>query len=260
MQPDTDILHARYVVWWSRIRPREGMFTQGVCLPIRKPGLMPAFLAFSILCGCAQVETIPQAAVAAGPSVPTSNSAPLISGQPLASIAPGSGYLFHPSASDADGDTLTFTIQNKPAWATFNVSSGLLTGVPAASDTGIFANIVISVSDGVAIAALPAFSITVGAGTAGAVPVPPGAGSATLSWTAPTQNTDGSNLTDLAGFRIYYGTSQGALIPQQLIADPLSTQFRVTGLASGTWYFAVSAYNLGGVEGALSNVGSKTIP
>jgi hypothetical protein len=225
----------------------------------RKPGLAPAFLAFTILCGCAQVETIPQAAVAAGPSIPASNSAPLISGQPPAAIAPGSGYLFRPTASDANGDALTFSIQNKPAWATFNVSSGLLSGVPAASDTGIFANIVISVSDGVAVTALPAFSIAVGSGGSPA-PASSGTGSATLTWTAPTQNTDGSSLTDLAGFRLYYGTDPGLLTAQQLLANPLATQFKVTGLPSGTWYFAVSAYNSGGVESALSNVGSKTIP
>jgi hypothetical protein len=224
----------------------------------RKPGLVPAFLAFTVLCGCAQVETIPQAAAAAG-SVSASNSAPLISGEPLASIAPGSGYLFRPTASDADGDVLTFSIQNKPGWATFNVSSGLLTGVPAASDTGIFANIVISVSDSVAVTALPAFTITVGSGGSPA-PAPSGSGTATLTWTAPRQNTDGSSLTDLAGFRVYSGTDPGALAPRQLVADPLATQVQVTGLPSGTWYFAVSAYNIGGVESALSNVGSKSIP
>lgn len=230
-----------------------------------KPGLAPAFLAFSILCGCAQVETIPQAAASASPSVSASNSAPFIGGQPLATIAPGSGYLFRPTASDQDGDTLTFSIQNKPTWAAFNVSSGMLTGIPASSDTGIFANIVISVSDGVAVTALPAFSITVGSGTVTPPPAPApgpgsGVGSATLSWTVPTQNTDGSSLTDLAGFRVYYGASPGALTYRQSIADPLATQSTVSGLPSGTWYFAVVAYNVGGIESDFSNTRNKTIP
>jgi hypothetical protein len=238
-------------------------------LRIWKQKLMPTFLAFSILCGCAQVETIPEAAVAAGPSVPASNSAPLIGGQPPAATAPGSGYLFQPIASDADGDALTFSIRNKPRWAAFNLSSGMLTGVPAASDIGIFANIVISVSDGVAVTTLSAFSITVGTGTASpgtASPVPApgppsaGTGSATLSWTAPTQNTDGSNLTDLAGFRVYSGSNPRALILQYLVTDPLATQFKVDGLLSGTWYFAISAYSMQGVESSLSNIASKVIP
>jgi hypothetical protein len=32
-------------------------------------------------------------------------------------------------------------------------------------------------------------------------------GRATLSWTAPTENTDGTTLANLAGYRIRYGTS-----------------------------------------------------
>jgi hypothetical protein len=229
---------------------------------------MPVFLAL-VLGGCAQVETVPLAAVSsAGPSVPASNSAPIISGQPLAAIAPGSSYVFRPTASDNDGDTLAFSIQNKPSWMTFNVASGVLTGVPATSDLGIFPNIVISVSDGVAITALPPFVITVDT----AAPLPPsapiplpgppvtGTGTATLSWTVPTQHTDGSSLNDLAGFRVYYGTSTGALLPRYVLTNPMATQFSVTGLPSGTWYFAVSAYSAGGVESDLSNVGSKLIP
>src|ERR1700686_4746433 len=39
----------------------------------------------------------------------------------------------------------------------------------------------------------------------------PTVGAAALSWTAPDQNTDGSTLTNLAGYRIYYGTSANTL-------------------------------------------------
>ena len=95
--------------------------------------------------------------------------------------------------ADPDGDTLTYSIQNRPSWATFNTSTGRLSGTPTAAHAGSYANIIISVSDGAASASLPAFTITV---------AQPSTGSATLSWTAPTQNTDGSSLTNLAGFRI----------------------------------------------------------
>jgi hypothetical protein len=87
----------------------------------------------------------------------------------------------------------------------------------------------------------------------------PGAGTATLSWTAPTQNTDGGDLTDLAGFRVYYGASPSNLTLRHTISDPAVTQFVANGLAAGTWYFAVSAFNRIGAESGLSNTGSKTI-
>jgi hypothetical protein len=91
-------------------------------------------------------------------------------------------------------------------------------------------------------------------------PQPAGTGTATLSWVAPTQNTDDSPLTDLAGFRIYIGSSAAELTPGQLLSDPSATRFVVDGLAPGTWYFAVSAVNRAGIESARSSVGSKNIP
>jgi len=117
-----------------------------------------------------------------------SNTAPVISGTPPVSVTVGQSYSFKPTASDANGDTLTFSIQNKPAWATFSSASGQLSGTPQAADVGSYANIVISVSDGKDSAQLAAFSITV---------EQVAIGSATLSWTAPTQNVDGTPLTDL---------------------------------------------------------------
>ena len=79
---------------------------------------------------------------------PGSNRAPTISGAPGTTANAGTAYTFTPSASDADGDALTFSIQNKPSWATFSTSTGRLSGTPAASDAGTTSSIVISVSDG----------------------------------------------------------------------------------------------------------------
>jgi len=70
-------------------------------------------------------------------------------------------YLFLPSASDPDGDGLTFSIVNRPVWASFNSATGRLRGTPVDGDEGVYSNIVISVSDGELSAALPAFLVTV---------------------------------------------------------------------------------------------------
>jgi hypothetical protein len=87
----------------------------------------------------------------------------------------------------------------------------------------------------------------------------PTLGSATLRWTPPTQNTDGSTLTNLKGFRIAYGTSPTALTQSIEVANAAITSYVVSDLAPGTWYFAVRSYNTAGAESINSNVASKTL-
>ena len=89
------------------------------------------------------------------------NNPPEISGTPDTSVAEGTSYYFAPNASDPDGDPLSFSIVNQPAWASFNTSTGALSGVPGTHAAGSYENIQISVSDGSASASLGAFSITV---------------------------------------------------------------------------------------------------
>jgi hypothetical protein len=89
------------------------------------------------------------------------NTPPVISGSPRSSVAEGQEYRFAPSASDADGDSLTFSINSRPSWASFNTSTGVLRGTPDYNSVGTTSNIRISVSDGTATASLSAFSITV---------------------------------------------------------------------------------------------------
>jgi hypothetical protein len=130
------------------------------------------------------------------------NRAPIISGSPGASATVGVAYSFTPNASDADGDALSFTITNKPSWATFSVSSGALSGTPGTQHIGTTSNISISVSDGKTSATLPAFSIQVQAAASGnAAPVISGspvtsvtAGSA-YSFTPTASDADGDTLT-----------------------------------------------------------------
>src|SRR5688572_12746148 len=76
------------------------------------------------------------------------NQPPTISGTPAAQAMQGQQYTFTPTASDPNGDPLTFTIQNTPAWATFNGSTGQLSGTPTSAQVGLYSNIRISVSDG----------------------------------------------------------------------------------------------------------------
>ncbi len=177
-------------------------------------------------------------------------SAPKISGVPSTTGAVGQAYSFQPTASGGNGGTLVFSIANKPAWATFSTATGLLSGTPAAGDIGTYANVSIAVSDGTNSATLPAFTITVNAGASG---------SATLSWVAPTLQTDGSPLTDLVGFRVYYGTNASSLTSRVDVANPTVTTTVVSSLTTGTWYFAITAVDANGNESAYSNVASKTI-
>jgi hypothetical protein len=188
--------------------------------------------------------------VSAAPSAP-----PTISGSPATTDIAGTAYAFTPQASDPSGGALSFSVQNKPAWASFSIATGGLSGTPTTADVGTYSNIVISVSDGTNSAALAPFSINV------TQPAPPSTpATATLSWTAPTTNTDGSAVTDLAGYHIYYGTSPSSLSAVIDVANPATTNYTVSNLTSGTWYFAVNAYTTGGADSALSNTGTKSIP
>jgi hypothetical protein len=86
-------------------------------------------------------------------------------------------------------------------------------------------------------------------------------GSATVSWTPPTTRTDGSTLTNLAGYRIYYGTSQGNYSHTISVANVGLTSYVVTDLPGGaTYYFVATSYDTNGEESPYSNVASKAIP
>jgi len=184
-------------------------------------------------------------------TVETGNRAPTISGAPATSIVEGQSYSFSPTASDPDGDTLSFTITNRPSWATFSSVTGQLTGTPGSGSVGTYSNIQIRVSDGTVEAALPAFGITVQQAASG---------SAALSWNAPTTRTDGSPLTNLAGYRLRYGNSPGNYPNTITISNPTITSYVVGNLASGTWYFVLAAYDSAGLESSNSDPVSKTIP
>jgi hypothetical protein len=180
----------------------------------------------------------------------TTNQKPTVSGTPPTSVLAGLAYDFTPIASDPDGDTLKFRIANKPAWANFDVATGRLSGTPQAADVGVVPDIKISVTDGTHSAGLPRFAIAVNH---------IGTGSATLSWYPPTQNADGSPLTDLSGYRVYFGLAADALNQVITIENPGLTAFVVDNLSSATWHFSMTSFNSSGVESSRSPTVAKTV-
>jgi hypothetical protein len=90
-------------------------------------------------------------------------------------------------------------------------------------------------------------------------PSTPVTGNATLSWIPPTQNEDGTPLQNLAGYRIFYGTSASNLSQQVNLSNPGLTRYVIDNLSGGTWYFGIRAYSATGVESAMSAIATKTI-
>jgi hypothetical protein len=82
---------------------------------------------------------------------------------------------------------------------------------------------------------------------------------ATVSWDAPTTNNNGTPLTDLAGYRIYYGSSPENLSHTVKITTVGLQTYVIDDLEAGTWYFAVRAVATNGTESTLSDIAAKTI-
>ena len=90
-----------------------------------------------------------------------------LSGTPPSGVTAGNSYAFRPTASDAAGRALSYTVQNKPAWATFSIATGELSGTPTSAQVGTYSGIIISASDGTSRAYLPMFAIRVSPTSAG---------------------------------------------------------------------------------------------
>jgi hypothetical protein len=184
-------------------------------------------------------------------AVVTGNAPPQISGSPATSVVVDSEYMFVPISTDPDGDLLTFSIAGSPSWASFDTTSGRIAGTPGAGDVGIHGGIVITVSDGEYSTSLGPFEITVDTIALGSV---------TLSWMPPTENDDGSALTDLAGYKIYWGTTSGTYTNSVSIDNSGITTYMIENLAPGTYEFVSTAFNAAGVESGYSNPATKIVP
>ena len=83
------------------------------------------------------------------------------------------------------------------------------------------------------------------------------AGQAIVTWDPPTTNEDGTPLTDLAGYRLYYGRASGTYSTTVDVHNVRT--YTVTNLAEGTWFFAATAYDTTGNESRYSNEVSKAL-
>jgi hypothetical protein len=153
------------------------------------------------------------------------NTPPTIVGTPATQATVGMSYSFTPVGDDADDDTLTYSITNKPSWATFTAATGALVGTPASNNVGTTSGIVISVSDGTNPAvALPAFNLTV-ATTAPANRAP------TISGTPNTSVTVGQAYN----FRPSASDPDGNTLQWSITGKPSWLNFSATtGRLSGT--------------------------
>jgi len=84
-------------------------------------------------------------------------------------------------------------------------------------------------------------------------------GQITMQWDPPERNVDGSALTDLAGFDLYYGSASGAYEASEHIGDASATSLTVT-LPSGTYFFALTATDRDGNESGFSNEIQRDLP
>jgi len=229
------------------------------------------------LAGCQAVENPanPAPSLSTGTTAKTSAVPVVLGGAPPTTVTVGDPYYYAPTVSQGGGP-ISFSIQGQPAWLSFDTQTGALAGTPAAADVGVSGGIIITAANSVNTVSVGPFSIEVDpapsptppptpAPPTPAPPTPgpptpaPTTGSATLDWSPPTENADGSPLTNLAGYYVHYGTSDTSLTQTIDVADASATTYVVSGLTSGTYYFAVSAYNSLGFEGAWSNIAGKTL-
>lgn len=175
----------------------------------------------------------------------------VLQGFPPSSVVAGSSYSFVPTLLGTTSP-VQFRVSGKPQWALFDTATGALTGTPTDKDQGTSGNITITASNQTNSASLTPFSISVKTADGNAI-------STTLSWNAPTENTDGTAITGLAGYHVYYGASPDELKQAITVPGAASTTCIVSGLKEGTYYFAVVAYNSTGTDSGQSSVVSQTI-
>jgi len=213
--------------------------------------LPAAFLAFCACGGSGSTSAPPGVAGAnGGGAAMPSNNAPTIAAASSNYARVGSPYDFQPTASDPEGDKLTFSSENLPNWATLDPATGRITGTPSSNDVGAYESIVIAVADASHSVKTDAFTITV---------LSTAAGYATLNWEAPVTKVNGSPLDDLAGYRIMYGRSADDLDRSVFIDGAQVRSYEFAELEGGIWYFAVVAVNANGLEGPPSTAAMKSI-
>ena len=217
----------------------------------RVAGCIAVIAGLTLLSGCLTGgDTVGPVLATSPASAASGNTAPIIFGNPPPAVVVGDSYSFTPEVLDPDDDAFTFNIENQPSWANFDDRTGRVSGVAEPGLEGVYQDIRILVSDGTATASLPAFDIEI---TQMAL------GSATLIWMPPTQNDDGTPLTDLAGYRIYYGTQSGKYTRTVTVRNPGLSTYTIDSLTPNTYYFVSTAVNALGGESLYSNETTKTV-
>lgn len=90
-------------------------------------------------------------------------------------------------------------------------------------------------------------------GSSGAGGKPPAVSAVTIDWTPPTENTDGTTLENLAGYKIHYGTASKKYTQTISVRNPGLVRYVISSLSPGTYYFSVTAYNSAGTESPFSS-------
>jgi hypothetical protein len=229
-----------------------GLTATGASSPVTVPGLTngTAYTFTVVAVNSVGTGAASAASNAVTPELP--NTAPVISGSPATTVVQGTPYSFVPAASDADEQTLTFSISNQPAWASFSTSSGALTGVPGLADVGTISGIVISVTDGTESAALAPFSITVQ--PANQSPVISGTPATSVDVGTPYSFTPTASDPDEGAVLTFsisnkpawasFSTSSGALSGTPASADVGVTSGIVISVSDGTTSASLAAFNL----------------
>ncbi|MZR64406.1 tandem-95 repeat protein [Alcanivorax sp. DP30] len=93
-------------------------------------------------------------------TITASNDTPRIDGAPLETAVENVPWSFTPTITDPEAEPLTLTLTGKPDWASFDDSTGALTGTPGNGDVGSSANMTLTVDDGNSTATRN-FSVTV---------------------------------------------------------------------------------------------------
>jgi hypothetical protein len=230
-----------------------------IAIGVRASGLWVFLAATALLAACGGNDGTPTHMATSGRAAHRYDSL-TITGTPATTASVGQSYVFTPTASDPRSATLTFSISGKPSWAAFSTTSGTLSGTPAAQDVGTDGPVQITVSDGRSTSALTSFAITVAAAAAAGAGQSSAPTNATISWVPPTQNTDGSPVGALSGYKIYYGTASQQYTTTISVSNAGLTTYVIDALNMGTtYYFAVTAVTATGMESAFSPEVAATI-
>ncbi len=217
--------------------------------------LVSTFFAFALLTltacsgGSNDGEQTGETTTGVNPGNGSSNSAPN-----LTITAPGNGVSFSTT------QTITFTASASDS-EDGDISSDIVWSSDLDGDLGTGSSLSVSLTAGVhTITAMVQDSGNLTDEESIDITVEVAEGVATVMWTAPLENTDNSVLTNLAGFKIYFGTDANNLDQSIDVNDATLTSWVIENLSiDTTYYFAVTAINDQGIESDFSDLASKHI-